>query len=371
MPSRKPKSLIALAALLPSTCLACSLTTSLDGLDDAPRFADAGSEDASAQEDGPPSEDAADADAPWVEAGDADAPWIEAGDAETDSEVPDVVDDATPCGADLQNDPNHCGACDHGCLGGDCTAGKCQPAVVADGQNEPAGITVDDTSVYWVNVANKALKRIPKTGGSQERLDVAADGVTDPFDVAVDGSYLYWSERSGTEVFRKPLAGGAKEHITWGIGACAYLTIGGGLLFVSDFRDDDPSIGHIVSSPVEGSDGMLIYQNQPLAAGIDAVGAELFWARAQPDSIMRGTFDGGPSSTMVTATGTVSGLAYDGSRLYWIEDEQRVMSAELGMGTPELVHNRTAAAGLTDLAVDDTSIWWSERGTGIIARLAK
>jgi len=370
MPSRKPKPLIALAALLPSTCLACSLTTSLDGLDDAPRFSDAGSEDAgsedaSVQEDGPPPDDAGDADAPWVEAGDAET------DAETDAELHDVAEDAPPCGADLQNDPNHCGECDHGCLGGDCTAGKCQRVVVADGQSEPAGITVDDASVYWVNVANKSLKRMPKTGGAQERLDVAADGVTDPFDVAVDGSYLYWSERSGTEVFRKPLAGGAKEHVTWGVGACAFLAIGGGLVFVSDFRSDDPSIGHIVSSPVEGSNGMLIYQNQPLAAGLDAVGAELFWARAEPDSIMRGTFDGGPSSTMVTATGTISGLAYDGSKLYWIEEEQRVMSAELGMATPETFYGGAPGAGMTDLAVDDSSIWWSERGTGIIARLAK
>ena len=332
----------ALVALSPA-CLAvsCSLTTPLDGLDDGPeRSASDAAPDSPADADAAP-DSPAEADAA------ADSP-VEA----------DESGDGAGCSKD--------------CLGGSCVDGACQPVVIVEGQDEPAGITVDDTHLYWVNVATKALKRFPIAGGDQERLDVGADAVNDPFDVAVDGTHLYWSDRGGQEVLRKPLAGGDKEHIVWGVNACAFLAVDDGMLFVTDFQTNNPTEGHIVSTPVAGSDGALIYFSQPTAGGIYASGAELYWAVSNPASVMRGSIDGGsPPATMVSATGTLAGLTYDGSHFYWIEDYARIMRAEVGSGTPELFYQGAGADDLLDIANDGVSIWWSERAAGRIRRLAK
>jgi hypothetical protein len=51
---------------------------------------------------------------------------------------------------DDQNDSRNCGACAHDCLAGACTAGQCQPGVLASG-GSPDVIAVDATNVYWTS----------------------------------------------------------------------------------------------------------------------------------------------------------------------------------------------------------------------------
>lgn len=344
MPTRSVQRCTVVAVLACMTQGSCSLATSLDGLEGGGAGGTASAHDGGLPDAAP-------------EAGGSSGAGGSGG--------------ASPCGADLLHDPAHCGACDHDCLGGDCVGGSCRPAVVVQGQASVAGIAVDTSHVYWVETSTKALKRAAVGDGQQQRLDVAADAVSDPFDVAVDATHLYWTERSGIEVRRKPLQGGDSEHVTWGLGACAYLAIDDGMLFVSDFRQDDPAQGSIVSSPVQGSDGALIYAQQPLAAGLHARDGELYWARTAPNGVMRGTYEGGVAARMLDATGAIGGLAFDGVWLYWLEDGRRVMRAQTASGVPVLVYDAGQDAELVDIASDALSVWWSDRGSGTILRLAK
>lgn len=320
MRAARPNLILAISALaLP---IACSLATDLDGLSEPANH--------SGTEAGADAGDEAGADA-----GDA----IEADAQEPDVPSSDVVD-ATP-----------------------------QPEILIDNISGLSGIALDDEHVYWAESSTPAIRRATKDTQEVERLDDAADQLADPFDVLVDDGFLYWSERTGQEVLRKPVGGGAREHVVWGTGACAFLALHGTELFVTDFREDDPGTGNVVSSPIDGSDGMLIYADQPLAAGIVALAGEIMWARAEPARVVRGTAQGTTPSTVVNASGRVTGLTHDESYLYWLEDGRRIMRADPGSGVPELVHEGTAASDMLDIETDGVYVWWSDRAAGTISRL--
>lgn len=112
--------------------------------------------------------------------------------------------------ADLDSDPNNCGSCGRGCLGGLCEAGTCTPVVLTTGQSSvgagavlptgPTGITVDTTHVYWVVQTtqfgvqpspNGAVRRTPKNATSTppQALHSAQD---EPRSVVTDGTNVFW-----------------------------------------------------------------------------------------------------------------------------------------------------------------------------------
>ncbi|MEC9073460.1 MAG: hypothetical protein VX938_13800, partial [Myxococcota bacterium] len=85
--------------------------------------------------------------------GPADAePGLDAVDEDASGPSPDatqepdeVVEDEIPeesCDADLLNDPEHCGACGHSCMGALCFKGMCAPAVLASGEEDIQGVDV-------------------------------------------------------------------------------------------------------------------------------------------------------------------------------------------------------------------------------------
>lgn len=70
--------------------------------------------------------------------------------------------DASACAANLQTDPNNCGACQRGCLGGACVGGACQPVLLAQGQYP-----------YWL-AASMTLRVTPASHhGGDERPSMA------------------------------------------------------------------------------------------------------------------------------------------------------------------------------------------------------
>lgn len=108
-------------------------------------------------------------------------------------------DASTGCEANLNNARTHCGKCGHDCLGGACTAGECQPYLLAAGAEAPAQIVDDDAFLYGIN-AFGSVTRIRKDGGTNSYNVLASGGATSqspPPRIAIGGGSLYWTTYSG------------------------------------------------------------------------------------------------------------------------------------------------------------------------------
>lgn len=73
-------------------------------------------------------------------------------------------DGGATCSADLSSDPDNCGQCGHGCLGGACNDGVCQPVHLVRGEAGPRWVGVHAGQVYFASSSN--IKRMPASGGN-------------------------------------------------------------------------------------------------------------------------------------------------------------------------------------------------------------
>jgi hypothetical protein len=110
---------------------------------------------------------------------------------------------AAACG-DLATDGKNCGVCGHGCLGGECRAGVCQPvtigrAMVGDRVDGPLRMLVDTDSIYWRSRGTGGLFRCSKDHCVTPTQLVSAH--VDEIDMMIDTKTLFWTElaRDGQE----------------------------------------------------------------------------------------------------------------------------------------------------------------------------
>ena len=99
------------------------------------------------------------------------------------------------CGAVLATDPRNCGRCDHDCLGGECTAGACQPFVVAGGLTGPGELALDESRIYWeTNDQTQTPKSVVSCarGGCQAPALVIS-GLADVKSLLVAGDTLFFA----------------------------------------------------------------------------------------------------------------------------------------------------------------------------------
>jgi hypothetical protein len=124
---------------------------------------------------------------------------------------------ANGCETDLSAAGNHCGACDHDCLGGACTASKCQAFVlvsVADDPNlvAPWGIASDGNHVFFTVTNYSGTGSLMRVATDGSGLTVLAPSQAEPFDVVLDATHVYWTDNlsSGGKVAKMPKLGGSE-----------------------------------------------------------------------------------------------------------------------------------------------------------------
>jgi DNA-binding beta-propeller fold protein YncE len=364
---------------------------------------------------------------------------VEGGDGEAAGDSSDGAvgcDDAglTQCGSgtggcvDLQFDSNNCGACGHGCQGVQCSAGLCQPSVVATIQSSRYvnDLTVDSTNVYFTTIGSSAdagpmsyaVMKCAK-GGCGIGATTLASGLNFPKYIAVDpaGTNVYWTDYGGavntcstaafgvvpTTLATMP-SGLSPEFIAvdstrvyWDnfivnggtVVSCATVGCGGSpAVFATGqanpnrvavdstfvyWTNSISGVGTVVKCPLGGCAGnppYAIASGQPGPSGVFVTSSDVYWMNTSTSfvSVVTCPLSGcGANAPTVLVSVTPSGIGdfvVDSTSLYW---------TDLNVGTVmkcPLAHCGGSATRLVSgpsrgLVVDSTSIYWISR-TGIM-----
>jgi hypothetical protein len=248
------------------------------------------------------------------------------------------------------------------------------PTIIYSGRTSPLGIAVHSGTICWVE--GQTLRSIvcaPAAGGGP--VATVASQSNDPFvdqafDVALDDNNYYWSNGSKNQVVILPRSGGTStQYFSGDQQSVSYIVLEGTTVWASDYVSGKNS-GNIVNGPFMGDQSLLVYPVEPQAAGVATYNGDVYWGL--PTSVSIGPEPGNAAITRVSTPGQVTGLAIDGTgTTYFLVGNQSVYKLPFGANTATIVYSEQAAFGDSDLAVDDTAIYWSEYDNGTIVRLAK
>lgn len=113
---------------------------------------------------------------------------------------------------DTTRSEGHCGTCDHSCNGASCSAGACQPLEIAGGFTQVKSIDISSMGVVMIvdNGTSEDVKRCGvATGCTAATLSDVSTGGNQLERIAVSGTNVYWTTAPSDPwiVYRCPLTG--------------------------------------------------------------------------------------------------------------------------------------------------------------------
>jgi hypothetical protein len=132
-----------------------------------------------------------------------------------DSHHANCAGGGSSCDTSLDDDPHHCGACGHDCLGGDCKNGTCLPLELSVGSSIsgfPKGLAVGPNGVYWTDVVfagdtEAGIFSCPLAGCGNKAPTALAPNLGQPMWVTASSDEIYWLDAKGTRAAQCPLTG--------------------------------------------------------------------------------------------------------------------------------------------------------------------
>jgi hypothetical protein len=284
------------------------------------------------------------------------------------------VSGETSCSPNTDTDPANCGRCNHSCLGGTCTSGKCDPIVLASGQPNVFGLAVGNGYVYWSAYGAGAVKRCPVAGCGASPQTIAQVSGSLTMGLVIDSKNAYFSAKVSTNVtlgtvYSVPLDGSAAptplvtnlDHPVW-------LGIDTTSVYWANWGD-----GRIMSCPLGSScpspQTIHTQTGGPNAGpnGIASTGTAVYWV--SDDGSARRCAIGNCATPVVFATGLSSpqAIVVDVVSTYWTNQVgSSVQKCQLSgcNNSPTLVaSNEPGAEGI---AVDTSGIYWTDSTGGLV-----
>ena len=270
------------------------------------------------------------------------------------------------CPEDLTSDPEHCGACDHSCLGGACENGQCQPVLIADGQSSPLHVVANDESIYWTSyVTSGGIRRMNR---ETRQIAQILNGLDRPAYLALTATHLYWTEHTGDVVMRSDLDGNDPQvlaqtpEVDQAFGVAVQRTTlfwvngggGGGI--------QQLSIG-FSGPPTE------IFGSLSLPEGLWLHDGDLYVAEENGGTVYRWP-PGGPAEIVADGLSDPVGVAADDDYVY-ITDQAagQLLRVAQPSGDAEVIHEDDDQNG--GVAVTDDAIFWTSLTGDRVMMLAK
>jgi hypothetical protein len=327
---------------------------------------------------------------------------------------PDCGPEEMACGpdcADLDSNPDHCGACDHSCLGGECTAGTCGIVELATGKGRLFMALVDTDYLYYggdgTDVGRITLDGTDDTilvpaGADIQQREWCYDSAITPEAVVwgndwvqpgvrgctlpdcaggvqtfVPGlnmyamafneanSTLYWNQ--GSDIHKRAWPGGMPTVHLAAAGNPRSLAGDEGFVYWA------ASVGandiHLRKNPVGGGPFVELVINRPTMGDIEVGPDYVYWAEGPQiyfASLPNGIAGGAPPEFGSSGT-SVRFMAIDDTHLYWTSTSADVGSVQRCPlegcgGAPEVLGQTPQPWGIT---LDDVAVYWVTEAGGI------
>jgi hypothetical protein len=338
---------------------------------------------------------------------------------------------------DILTDNNNCGACHHICqevqgTSSTCSAGTCQPAVIASpGQpiwgiavdstyvwwtqpgtpgspqsgallrkafaagsaddevvmllNDPRGIAIDNINVYWVDYLDSSVNQIKVAVGGQvldyPQLNAEGGDISPPYanpiSVTNDANNVYWvSNVAGGCVLSVPIGnpGGLEPKvIQCGEDNPWAITTDSTNVYWVD-QGSGASNGLVRQKAVDGSGTALSLSTgeaNPFAIAVD--GKNVYWVdNVNGTGTVKQAAIGSTGSAMTLAQGEGApyGIAIDANNVYWTDFSDNTVNAVPIGSTTKTVYavNQSSPAAI---AVDKVNIYWVNQSTQQILGVTK
>lgn len=270
------------------------------------------------------------------------------------------------CEADLEKDPRHCGRCNHDCVGGACTGGKCEPVLLAS-VSRPAGVAVDETYVYATSYAEGSITRVDKRTGQGAKVLTTvptAHGIL----LTQTPRRLWFTSDVNNSVGGGLFACTPPECTdTTPIGALGngrHLAAEGNTVFVATSTGVFKVTSAVaVTAPVLVNDQV----GQPFAVAADA--AHVYYTSLAV-GMRRTQVDGGGGAEVVGPFNSPTNFAFvtlDANRFYWAYTDATTKKGQVVGADKAAVATRTTYTSTGErsagVAVDATYLYWVDDGT--------
>jgi hypothetical protein len=215
------------------------------------------------------------------------------------------------------------------------------------------GLALDSTYVYWVNSKDGGIGRADLDGADpQPAFITAGSSESPPTALALSGGTLFYAEGSGltnTDLYKVPATGGTPTLLATltGVTYAVGLAAADGYVYWGGEYDNAGAIGRISTQPAQTPDYTYV-TGLMLPTGVATDGSELYWADLNADQIGRAQI-GATSATDIeqdfaTDAGGPFGVAFDAG----IDPTQTAVSCL--QSTVAVNSTTTCTARVTDTA---------------------
>jgi hypothetical protein len=237
-------------------------------------------------------------------------------------------------------------------------------------QNQPTSIVLDNQYVYWTDFGTNQVMRMTLNGlVAPTTLQANQTGA---YGLAIDSTYLYWTQYNNagpSNAMRVPLASptSAPTVLLAGVNLPAFIAVDSTYAYVT-IESDDYVVKVGLTSPFPVSQ-ITAFQNNPYSLAIDS--NNIYFTNEATSGDVRQAPKTGNSSTQGTvlsaANTFANGIATDGVNVYFTAGNS-VYRCPVGAagGAKPIASGQNGASAL---AVDSTSVYWTNSTAGTVMKL--